>query len=362
MNTTLRKQVLADVAPVTLAECVYVGNGTDKTILDLLNSGSGSASLKYNFALTGSTSFFVDFTTKTISVGTWVTHTNTGYYTTPVTTVTITEDVLASNERTAGDLFYFVSDNGNYKFVKSNAFASDNGGNLIFAIWGKTVYPLLYPIDAIKIKGGAMHKHPFKSIGLVGTIGDSITYTGCMSTFGKHLPYENFGVNGATVQTMCTQADQITSEFNAVIIMAGTNNEGGLVNSNGEFTSGLGVLSEKGVVKDKSTFYGAYQYIIETLYEKNVNMKIMLVCPPRAWRQFEPYDERVNLEKVGEAVKNVANFYSLPYVDLWHECPFNEFTRDIYLPDKLHPSEAGCELIGNLVKGKFIEAYCGGIF
>ena len=68
MNTELTIGVITgNKAPVTLAEAVYIGDGTTKTVKDVLSEGGTSSSIKHNFALTGNVKFTINFTDKTIT-------------------------------------------------------------------------------------------------------------------------------------------------------------------------------------------------------------------------------------------------------------------------------------------------------
>ena len=55
-----------------------------------------------------------------------------------------------------------------------------------------------------------------------------------------------------------------------------------------------------------------------------------------------------------DAVKNVADFYSLPFVDLLHTSGFNKFNYSIYFMDQgyyLHPNSVGNEKIAHIIAG-----------
>lgn len=368
--TEMKKRVLLDennnpISLVTLGESVMI-NGSDlPTYLNGLNIG-GSASDSgdvHKLALTGSASFIIDFTNNTITHGTWTIYGDCTYFTT-VNFSQITMDLGSANAGSnLGDLYYLIVQSSGMKLVKATNMASDTGGLIICGLDSTTVYPMSYPIANLKVIGGIMKGHPFKSLGKGVTIGDSITFGGCMSVFGNHVNINNLAVNGATVRGevgLVAQADKVTSDYNFAIIMGGTNDCRSVVN-NGEFVSSiLGTIQPIGSTFDKNTFYGAYQYIIEKLLATNSKMKILVVCPPRAFSSSTV--ERTDLEKIGEAVINIANFYGLPYTDLWHRCPINLITNPTYLQDNLHPNGDGNALIGNMVMGDFVKCYCGGIY
>lgn len=369
--TEMKKRVLLDennnpIAPVTLGESVMI-NGSDlPTYLGGLNLGgstSGSGDV-HKLALTGSADFIIDFISNKISFGTWTVYGDCTYFTTSNFSE-LTMDLGSANATgNLGDLYYLIVQNTGMKLVKATNMKNDTGGLIVCGIDSTRVYPMLYPIQNIKVIGGTMIGHPFKSISKIGLLGDSITYGGCMNKFLEHINGVKLGVNGATIigntsNSIISQAESITNEYDSVVIMGGTN-DSSHISSNGEFvSSALGTIQSTGSTFDKNTFYGAYQYIIEKLLETNPKIKILLVCPPRAYSSNTKEKE---LEKVGEAVINIANFYGLPYTDLWHRCPINSITNTTYLKDNLHPNNDGNNLIGDIVMGDFIKYYCGGIY
>ena len=360
MNTTeLEIAVIDNKAPVTFADAVYIGDGTATTVADLLASGATTTSLKHNFGLTGSVKFTINFNELTITNTTWRLCTNTGNYTQVHTlSCKIPDGISDSN-----NWYYLISTQSDgYKVVDSTKLSTDSGGNIICAINSKTVHPIIYPIENLYVIGGKMYGNNYKSFSKYATIGDSISFCGCMNALDIPV-LQRLCVNGATIMrenSMCSQADSLDSDTELVTILGGTNDRNIIIAPGGEcIPSKVGELTAVGTTKNKDTFYGAYQYIIEKCYEINPNIKIILCCPPRAWAQSEPYAEVIGLDKVGELVKNVAKFYSLPCVDLYNECPINEVTKDIYLADKLHPNTAGCQLIGLSVKAAIKRYYCG---
>ena len=367
--TEMKKRVMQDkdgntIAPVTLGECVMVEGSDLLTYLNGLNLGNTSISGDvHKLALTGSASFIIDFINNTITHGTWTIYGDCSYFTT-VNFSELTMDLGTTNATgNLGDLYYLIVQSTGMKLVKATNMTKDTGGLIVCGIDSTRVYPMLYPIQNIKVIGGTIVGHTFKSIKKMALIGDSITFAGCMGVFSNHINTVNLAVSGTTIRGtngLVAQAEKVTSDYDTAIIMGGTNDEGHIV-SNGEFISAtLGTLQTIGSEFDKSTFYGAYQYIIEKLLEVNPTMKILLVCPPRAFS--DSTTERTGLEKVGEAVINIANLYGLPYVDLWHRCPINLITNSTYLQDNLHPNANGNALIGNMVMGDFIKYYCGGIY
>lgn len=369
--TEMKKRVLLNkegnpIAPVTLGECVMI-NGSDLPTylngLDLGGGTSGSGDV-HKLALTGGARFTIDFINKKITHKNWTVYGDCTYFTT-ANFNELTMDLGSANATgNLGELYYLVVQSSGMKLVKATNMKNDTGGLIVCGIDSTRVYPMSYPINYITVIGGIMVGHPFKTISKIGLLGDSITYGGCMNKFLEHINGVKLGVNGATIMgntsnSIISQAESITNDYDSVVIMGGTNDSSHIVSNNEFVSSALGTIQAIGSTFDKNTFYGAYQYIIEKLLGINPKMKILIICPPRA---YSSTTKEADLKKVGEAVINIANFYGLPYTDLWHRCPINSITNTTYLKDNLHPNSDGNNLIGNMVMGDFIKYYCGGIY
>jgi lysophospholipase L1-like esterase len=72
-------------------------------------------------------------------------------------------------------------------------------------------------------------------------------------------------------------------------------------------------------------------------------------------------DKQVNLAPLSayvQIIREVAEYYSLPVLDLWSVSgiqPRVEVIKKTYCPDGLHPNDAGHALIAARLKG-FLEA------
>ena len=59
-----------------------------------------------------------------------------------------------------------------------------------------------------------------------------------------------------------------------------------------------------------------------------------------------------------EAIREVAEYYSLPLLDLYKNSgmqPSVEILREKYMPDGLHPSDAGAEKIADKLRDFFLS-------
>ena len=115
--------------------------------------------------------------------------------------------------------------------------------------------------------------------------------------------------------------------------------------------------------KDRTTFLGAYSYIVEYLLGQDPTLDIMILGTTWAHNDGTRYSETMTYTMYSEASKLVAQHYGLPFVDLHGECGFNKFTmgsesvNQIYSTDQIHPNAEGGKRIASLVIAKMIEAW-----
>lgn len=134
-----------------------------------------------------------------------------------------------------------------------------------------------------------------------------------------------------------------------VTIMGGANDV--------KYGKGLGTSEEfeKALaVKDTTTFYGAYSYIIEQLLTWKPTLRIILITTHNA--HFENPDfctAGYNYKDLADAVKEIGAYYSVPVVDVNSECGINKLTAEKYLSDTVHPNERGGKLIAERVIPEF---------
>ena len=112
--------------------------------------------------------------------------------------------------------------------------------------------------------------------------------------------------------------------------------------------------------RDTTTFYGGLMACVEQLLTLYPTARLVLIgttpfcwyASGKDWRTMT-----INGNKITDfvnAVKNVAEFYSLPFVDLLHTSGFNEFNYSTYFMDQgyyLHPNDAGNEKIAHIMAG-----------
>lgn len=155
---------------------------------------------------------------------------------------------------------------------------------------------------------------------------------------------DNYGVSGASIayhkeskyEDVVETVEKVDfSNYGFCTLAAGANDVIYQFSPLGELTNGN---------YDKTTFYGAYQYIIEKILKQNPNIQLMMVTPLKAKKTSQPgYKNKLGytMKDFVEAVKKIAEHYSIPILDFYSISGFNPLTFDTYTIDGLHPSNKG---------------------
>lgn len=114
--------------------------------------------------------------------------------------------------------------------------------------------------------------------------------------------------------------------------------------------------------KDTDTFIGAYSYIINNLLTWKPSLKIIIMSTTWAHNDGADYSDTVTYGDFAAACKTVAEYYHLPYVDLYNQSGFNKYTLNsspynIYSSDHIHPNTLGCKIIASMVIEKIKEVF-----
>lgn len=207
----------------------------------------------------------------------------------------------------------------------------------------------------------------------VAFLGDSITEGAGVSEIGKRYTdvfgaltgaiVLNYGIGGTRIARQLThmsasplydrhfvvRADDMDPSADAVVVFGGTNDFG-----HGD--APLGKMTDR----TDETFYGACHVLFKKLIEKYPDSEIVIVTPLHRLGEDETINEiglpREPLKKYVEAIREVAEYYSLPLLDLYKNSglqPAVEIVHQRHMPDGLHPSDSGAAKIADKLRDFF---------
>lgn len=203
----------------------------------------------------------------------------------------------------------------------------------------------------------------------INFLGDSITKgTGAsspetcyVSVFGKMSGAEvrNYGIGGTRIarqrkkseteifdRDFVSRVEEMDADADVVVVFGGTNDYGHGDAAIGDFSS-----------RDEYTFYGAMHVLCTKLINKYPEAEIVFLTPLHRKdeeRVFNEYGVRNELPLEGyvEIIKEVAAYYGLPVLDLYATSgmqPNVDIIMKKYMPDGLHPSDAGAEKVAKKI-------------
>ena len=144
----------------------------------------------------------------------------------------------------------------------------------------------------------------------------------------------------------CLRAKDMDNDADIVIVFGGTNDYG-----HGD--APIGKFSDE----TQDTFYGGLHTLCRSLIEKFSDSYIIFITPlhrtdeevstdPRKLGQSEPLIKYVN------AVREVAEYYSLPVIDFYSDSgiqPNVPIIQEKFMPDGLHPNDAGHKILAKKI-------------
>ena len=139
-------------------------------------------------------------------------------------------------------------------------------------------------------------------------------------------------------------------DADVVVVFGGTNDFG-----HGD--AQIGMMTDRTV----DTFYGAVHRTIIDLEEKYPRAEIVFITPLHRLNEDDPRGDGVKpvgsnapLKLYVDIIREVCEYYSIPVLDLWKDSglqPKIPVIQEIYMPDGLHPSRAGHEIIASRLIG-----------
>ena len=205
----------------------------------------------------------------------------------------------------------------------------------------------------------------------INFLGDSITEG--VGTSGKEHMFvnliaertgaicRNYGISGARIarqlnpdpnrsydeKDFCRRAPFMDKDADIVIVFGGTNDFGHGDAPMGEFTD-----------HTDATFYGAMHVLCRTLINMYPEGKIVFLTPLHRELEDNPNSENRKpvaggtLKQYVYAMREVLEYYSLPVLDLYASSglqPNVEIIKQKYVPDGLHPNDAGNAVLADCI-------------
>lgn len=151
---------------------------------------------------------------------------------------------------------------------------------------------------------------------------------------------------------------QIPADVDLVIVNGGTNDSGIWVNAP------IGDLSYP---FDETTFMGAVASTVVKIQEHAPGATIVLMSPLSGRgpedeeemykNQTQPFvnDIGLTVQDYAKAMREVAEYLSIPYIDLFETTGINEFNRTQYIRDIVHPNAEGGKAMARVIIGALKE-------
>jgi lysophospholipase L1-like esterase len=146
------------------------------------------------------------------------------------------------------------------------------------------------------------------------------------------------------------RAKEMDKDADAVVVFGGTNDFGHGDAPLGEFSD-----------RTQDTFYGACHVLFEYLINTYPEATIVVMTPLHRGNEdnvrgdgFKPVGTIAPLVTYVNIIKEVAEYYSLPVLDMWSVSgiqPKVPVIKQKYCPDGLHPNDAGHALMAKRLEG-----------
>ena len=146
----------------------------------------------------------------------------------------------------------------------------------------------------------------------------------------------------------CMRAEEMDPDADVVVVFGGTN----------DFGHGDAPFGDKDD-RTPDTFIGAAHTLCRTLLTRYPKSEIVFILPLHRWNEDDPRGDNKpapvgTLKDYVDAMRDVLAYYSIPALDLYaggRMQPAVPAIREMYMPDGLHPSDAGNEIIAGRLIG-----------
>lgn len=208
----------------------------------------------------------------------------------------------------------------------------------------------------------------------INFLGDSITEGAGTSSHDKMYTMliereygaicQNYGIGGTRIarqknasaeekfdRDFVSRVPEMDADADIVVVFGGTNDFG-----HGD--APIGTMSDR----TPYTFYGALHCLYTALIEKYPDVPIVVLTPLHRITEDIPTGDNKpapvgTLKEYVNIIREVAEYYSLPVLDLFKESglqPKIPVIQQKYVPDGLHPNDAGNEILAHKIV-RFLE-------
>ena len=208
----------------------------------------------------------------------------------------------------------------------------------------------------------------------INFLGDSITEGAGTSSHDKMFTMliereygaicQNYGIGGTRIarqknasaeekfdRDFVSRVPEMDADADIVVVFGGTNDFG-----HGD--APIGTMSDR----TPYTFYGALHCLYTALIEKYHDVPIVVLTPLHRITEDIPTGDNKpapvgTLKEYVNIIREVAEYYSLPVLDLFKESglqPKIPIIQQKYVPDGLHPNDAGNEILAHKI-AHFLE-------
>ncbi len=175
------------------------------------------------------------------------------------------------------------------------------------------------------------------------------------------LEARNYGIGGTRIapqhggslvkewdQDFLSRVDIMDPDADIIVVFGGTNDYGHGDAPIGEFSD-----------RTPDTFYGALHTLINKLYAKYPHAQLVFMTPTHRFNEESPRGDgykqpTLPLSGYVDVIKDVCRYYAIPVLDLF-ACssiqPAVECLKEQFMPDGLHPNDAGHEIIASRLAG-----------
>lgn len=140
----------------------------------------------------------------------------------------------------------------------------------------------------------------------------------------------------------CGRVSEMDADADLIVVFGGTNDYGHGDAPFGDFSD-----------RTPDTFCGACHTLMRSLIEKYPTSTTVIMTPLHRSCEDDPSaGNGLPLREYVMMIKRVAEYYSLPVIDLWSMSgiqPRVDIIKEKYCPDGLHPNNAGHELMAERI-------------